>query len=209
MKNGTSTQTKEKNNFTKSKIRMILVIAFIVLFLITTYIQTRGSYLEYKELGENYVQVFWTNMIYRYSIMLINFVVLFFLIYMTNRGIKKGLKVFFEEEKKEMPKLINKSIALVISIIASGFISEKMMQKIMLVKGNTYFGITDPIFNLDISYYVFQKPVLEMFTAYFLAIVIGLTIYMGIYYIIVFNRYFDGVEREMLKKSLFMKKKQK
>lgn len=206
MKNGTSTQTKEKNNFTKSKIRMILVIAFIVLFLITTYIQTRGSYLEYKELGENYVQVFWTNMIYRYSIMLINFVVLFFLIYMTNRGIKKGLKVFFEEEKKEMPKLINKSIALVISIIASGFISEKMMQKIMLVKGNTSFGITDPIFNLDISYYVFQKPVLEMFTAYFLAIVIGLTIYMGIYYIIVFNRYFDGVEREMLKKSLFMKK---
>lgn len=167
MKNGTSTQTKEKNNFTKSKIRMILVIAFIVLFLITTYIQTRGSYLEYKELGENYVQVFWTNMIYRYSIMLINFVVLFFLIYMTNRGIKKGLKVFFEEEKKEMPKLINKSIALVISIIASGFISEKMMQKIMLVKGNTSFGITDPIFNLDISYYVFQKPVLEMFTAYF------------------------------------------
>ena len=206
MKNGTSTQTKEKNNFTKSKIRMILVIAFIVLFLITTYIQTRGSYLEYKELGENYVQVFWTNMIYRYSIMLINFVVLFFLIYMTNRGIKKGLKVFFEEEKKEMPKLINKSIALVISIIASGFISGKMMQKIMLVKGNTSFGITDPIFNLDISYYVFQKPVLEMFTAYFLAIVIGLTIYMGIYYIIVFNRYFDGVEREMLKKSLFMKK---
>ncbi len=68
------------------------------------------------------------------------------------------------------------------------------MQKIMLVKGNTSFGITDPIFNLDISYYIFQKPVLEMFAYYFLGIVIGITIYMTTYYIIAFNRYFDGVE---------------
>ena len=190
----------------KSRIRMILVIAFIAIFAIISYIQIRGSYLEYVELGSNYVQVFWTNIIYRYSIMAINFVFLFFIIYMTNRGIKKGLKVFFEKEKIEMPRLVNKSIALVFSIIVSVIISDMMMQKIMLVIGNTSFGITDPIFGLDISYYVFQKPVIEMFVYYFLGIVIGLTIYMAAYYIIVFNRYFDGVDSQMLKESLFMKK---
>ena len=171
-----NTEEKPKK---KSKIRMILVIAFIILFAIVTYIQARGSYLEYLELGENYVQVFWTNIIYRYVLMAINFVVLFFVIYMTNRGIKKGLKVFFDKEKKEMPKLLNKSIALVISIIVSVIMSDVMMQKIMLVIGNTSFGITDPIFGLDISYYVFQKPVIEMFAYYFLGIVIGLTVYMA------------------------------
>ena len=78
--------TKEKPK-KKSKVRMILVIVFIILFAIVTYIQARGSYLEYLELGENYVQVFWTNILYRYAIMGINFVFLFFVIYMTNRGI--------------------------------------------------------------------------------------------------------------------------
>ena len=190
----------------KSKIRMILVILFILIFAITSYIQIRGSYLEYLELGENYLDVFYTNLIYQYVIMAINFVLLFFVIYLTNRGIKKGLKPFFEKEKKEMPKLLNKSISLVISIIVSLFVSNRMMQNIMLVMANTSFGITDPIFGLDIAYYVFQKPLIEMLVYYIVGTVIGLTIYMTVYYIIVFNRYFDGVDRNMLKDSLFMKK---
>lgn len=202
-KENVSTEIKPKK---KSKVRMILVIIFILLFAIIMYVQARGSYLEYLELGGNYVQVFWTNILYRYAIMAINFVFLFFVIYMTNRGIKKGLKVFFEKEKVEMPRLVNKSIALVFSIIASVIMSDIMMQKIMLVIGNTSFGITDPIFGLDISYYIFQKPVIEMFAYYFLGIIIALTIYMAAYYIIVFNRYFDGVDSKMLKESLFMKK---
>ena len=195
----------EKTN-KKSKIRMILVIAFILIFAIMSYIQVRGSYLEYLELGENYLDVFYTNLIYRYALMAINFVILFFVIYMTNRGIKKGLKPFFDKEKKEMPKLLNKSISLVISIIISVLVSNAMMQNIMLVMANTSFGITDPIFGLDIGYYVFQKPLIEMLVYYIVGIVIGLTIYMTVYYIIVFNRYFDGVDRNMLKDSLFMKK---
>ena len=195
----------EKTN-KKSKIRMILVIAFILIFAIMSYIQVRGSYLEYLELGENYLDVFYTNLIYRYALMAINFVILFFVIYMTNRGIKKGLKPFFDKEKKGMPKLLNKSISLVISIIISVLVSNAMMQNIMLVMANTSFGITDPIFGLDIGYYVFQKPLIEMLVYYIVGIVIGLTIYMTVYYIIVFNRYFDGVDRNMLKDSLFMKK---
>ena len=197
-------QTKPKVK--KSKIRMFAVILFILIFSAVSYIQLRGSYLEYLELGQNYIDVFRTNLMYKYTIMAINFVVLFLIIYFTNRGIKKGLKPFFEKEKKQMPKLLNKSLALVISIIVSAIMSNVMMQKIMLVMANTSFGLTDPIFNLDIGYYIFQKPLIEMFVFYFLGIVIGLTIYMAIYYILVFNRYFDGVEADMLRNSLFMKK---
>ncbi len=204
-KNENITEQPEKTK-KKSKIRMILVIAFILLFAITSYIQVRGSYLEYLELGENYLEVFYTNLIYQYSLMAIHFVFLFFIIYMTNRGIKKGLKPFFHKEKKEMPKLLNKSISLVISIIASAIISNVMMQNVMLVMANTSFGIADPIFGLDIAYYVFQKPLIEMIVYYLVGIVVGLTIYMAVYYILVFNRYFDGVDSKMLKESLFMKK---
>ena len=65
---------------------MILVILFILIFAITSYIQIRGSYLEYLELGENYLDVFYTNLIYQYVIMAINFVLLFFVIYLKKLG---------------------------------------------------------------------------------------------------------------------------
>ena len=191
----------------KSKTRMILVIIFLLLFAAVSYVQLRGSYLEYLELGESYTNIFYTNLVYRYGIMLVNFVVLYFMIYFTNRGIKKGLKPFFEKEEKKIPKLPNKSLALVISAIVSFVVSSAFMQKIMLVINGTAFGGNpDPVFGLDISYYMFQKPVIEMFLFYFIVLFVGLSIYMALYYIIVFNRYFDGIDGKMLKESLFMKK---
>ena len=187
-------------------LKVILVIVFILIFTLTTFVSIRGNYLEYKELGENYLQVFYTNLAYKYIIMVINFVLLFIIIYFTNRGIKKGLKPFLEQDKVKMPKLPNKSLALVIAALASTIFSNKILEKILLATGNTTFAITEPIFNLDISYYLFIKPVIEFFIGYFIVLIIGLTVYMVAYYVIVFNFYCDGVDRELLKKSLFFKK---
>ena len=199
-------ETRNKNKKEKSKTRMILVILFLLVLASISYIQLRGSFLEYQELGEQYISIFYTNMFYRYTIMAIHFLVLYFVIYLTNRGIKKGLKPFFEKENKPMPKLLNKSLALVIAAIVSIIVSGVLMQKIMLVINSTSFGIQDAIFNLDIAYYMFQKPLIETVALYFTLLFVGLSIYMALYYVIVFNRFFDGVDGKMLKQSLFMKK---
>lgn len=199
-------ETRKKSENQKSKLRMVLVILFVLLFAGISYIQLRGSYLEYLELGEKYTSIFYTNIMYRYIIMGVNFVFLYFVIYFTNRGIKKGLKPFFEKEKKPMPKLLNKSLALVISAIVSIIVSAVFMQKLMLALNSTSFGISDPIFNLDIAYYMFQKPVIELVLVYFVVLFVGLSLYMALYYVIVFNRYFDGIDGKMLKQSLFMKR---
>lgn len=193
----------EKN---KSKKRMIIVLLFVIVFAIGTYISLRGTYLQYKELGENYVQAFFTNLSYKYVIFGINFIILYILIYFTNKGIKKGLKTFFEKENKEMPKLLNKSIAFVASIIVSTFMSNILMKKILLCSSNASFGVTDPIFGFDIAFYMFQKPLIETLLVYLIGIIIGLTIYMAIYYVIIFNKCFDGVDGKMLRNSLLVKK---
>ena len=200
------TEEKELKKKKNSKIRMLLVILFLIIFAIISYVQLRGSYLEYLELGESYTNIFKTNITYRYTIMAVNFVALYVVIYLTNRGIKKGLKPFFEKEEKNIPKLPNKSLALVISAIASFIVSAVFMQKIMLATSNASFGIQDPIFGLDISYYMFLKPLIETAVFYFVVIFICLSLYMALYYVIVFNRYFDGIDGKMLKESLFMKK---
>lgn len=197
---------QEKKQNKKMKTRVILVLLFIALFSVISYISLRGSYLEYKELGENYTEVFFTNLKYKYTIFGINFIALYFIIYMTTREIKKGLKSFFDKEKKEMPKVPNKSIAFIISAVVSALMSSVIMKQIILCSSNASFGIQDPIYNFDIAYYMFQKPIIQMFLLYFMAILVGLTVYMALYYIIVFNKDFDGVDGKMLKQSSLIKK---
>ena len=188
------------------KTRAILVIAFIAIYLIVTYISLRGQYLEYLELGEQYVEKFVKDVQYKYSIMAISFVFLSVILYFTNRGIKKGLKIFFEQENKEMPKLPNKSITLIISAIVSVIISNDLLEKVLLFMSNASFNEADIIFNLDVSYYMFIKPLVETLIKYLITLIIGLTLYMSIYYIAVFNIYFEAVDRKLLRESKLIKK---
>lgn len=197
---------KSKNKFNlNNKVKSIFVIIFIILYIFITYISLRGQYLEYAELGEQYVEMFYTNLRYKYSIMGISFIILSIIIFLTNLGIKKGLTPFFEQEKKEMPKLPNKSITLIIAAIASVILSNLLLEKVLLFASNVSFEKTDIIFNLDISYYMFIKPLIEAILNYIIEIIIGISIYMAGYYILVFNFCFDAVDRELLKNSKLIK----
>jgi len=189
----------------KKNIKRITVISFLVIYILATIISLRGSYLEYKELGENFLDVFYTNTKYKYIIFGANFLFLFIVMLITNKKINKSLKIFFEKEKKEIPKLANKSIALIISILVTLLISNILLEKIILVISNTSFEIADPIFNLDISFYMFIRPIIKLAILYYIYLTVGLTIYITIYHIIVFNIYFDGIDREILKTSNLIK----
>ena len=201
MSEQTTTVTPKKKN----KIRAVIVISFLILFAILTYTSFRADYLEILEIGERYERVFWQNIKSKYTIVGINFLILFLSIYITNKLIKSGLKVFFAEEKKEIPKLPNKSIALIGAVLISIITSNYLIEKVMLMINSTSFEIQVPIIGGDIGYYILQKPCIEAILLYLAAIVILLTIYTFVYYVIVFNRYFDGISRETIKSSKFIK----
>ena len=186
-------------------LRRIMVMIFIIVFAIITYINFRGSYLQYSELGENYLNTFLKKEKYQYIVTGINFVSIFIIIYFAGRRIKKGLRVFFEQEKKDFPRLPNKSIALVFSAIESIIVGGIFTPNIILCISNTSFNKVDPIFNLDISFFMFIEPLLKMIIKYFIFICISIILYSFMYYIIVFNKYFDGVDKETLKQSPIMK----
>ena len=186
-------------------LRRILVTVFLIVCAVIAYINFRGSYLEYKELGENYLQTFLTKEKYYYRVLIINFILVYIIMYFSGRKIKKGLKVFFEQENKQVPRLPNKSIAVVTAIIESLIVGQKFTPNIILWISNTSFREVDAVFGLDVSFFMFIEPLLKMAVLYFIAICIGIIIYTFIYYVIVFNKYFDGVDRETLKQNLAMK----
>ncbi len=197
MKNKKTTKTNAK----KINVRMMLVLIFILVYAFFVYCNIRVEYLYNLELGSQYVEKFMQTLWYNVKISCISFVILFTLFYIVTVFIKKGLKKFFIEEKKEMPKLPNKSLALVISAVLTILVVPEISSKIILGLNATSFEIVDPIFNADIGYYIFNQPLIETLLKCSVFTGILLLIYTGVYYVVALNIYFDGVELESLKKN--------
>ena len=186
--------------------RVIFVTTFIILFLIFSYVNLRGSYLQTIAIDKQNVEIYKTNLKMNVLIFAITFAIIYLITYITNRLIKKGLKNFFVEEKKEMPKLPNKSIALAFATIGAVIAINTFYEKILLCFSNVWFGQNDPIFNLDISYYMFIIPFIKSVIIYLILLFVILTIYIVIYYVLAFNKFFNkGISFATLMKSTFIK----
>ena len=192
---GSSKKVKQSNR------RNFWVIVFLITVLCAGFIVLRGSYLEKMEIGNQYVSVFWTNFEYNSISFIVTFLSIFISIYFANRRIYTGLKDFYEDEKKTMKKLPNKSISLIIAVLVSILTVKTTAKKLILFLNSTSFESADKVFNHDIGYYLFQKPFIEYILWFGIITVVALTIYMGIYYVIALNTQFDGVRSETLKKS--------
>lgn len=185
--------------------KVIIVLLFLIVVSAFVGFNLRAEYLKILELGENYIGVYNQNLHYKFWAFIGTFFVVFISMYIVTKITIRGLKAFFEKEKKEIPKLANKSIIFIISILVSLLFNSTISEGLALFSNATVFGINDPIFNFDIAYYIFQKPFIETIFIYLIVLCIALIIYTTAYYIYVFNKYFDGIDAEMLKKSLLVK----
>lgn len=192
-------ETKATKKGTK-KIRRRVVIFTAIIALVLSYINARGNYLEIKEIEENYLSIYKTDMLYKAITFVANFVVLYFTFYLTNKTLQKGLKVFFDDEKKEMPRFPNKSVSFIIALIGSFLSTEMLLNKILLCISGSKFGITDKVFHLDISFFVFIKPLIGYILIYLVVLVVASLVYALVYALIVLNKSFQGVSRESIAK---------
>ena len=200
VENKTSNSKKTRKKHTK---RTVVVALFSIISIAIAYILYRGNYLEVLEIGKNYSGVFSDAIKYKALTIIASFIWLFVLIYSTNCRIKKGLKVFFSEEKKEMPKFPNKSISFITAAIGSAITSNIFLQKTILFMNNTSFGKTDYIYGHDIGYYLFIQPFIQSILVYMLVTFIISTLYAAIYYIVSINTQFKtGVDVDTLKNSI-------
>jgi len=190
---------KGKNKLRRNLVLLVLAIAFIIIYVIQ-----RGEYLEVKEIGENYVPIFWQNFKNTAITFIMNFLIVFGLMYSTTTRIKKGLKTFFDDEKKEMPKLPHKSISFIVAVLVAIFTSSFILEKALLCFNSTQFVAADPVFGYDIGYFVFIWPFIELVVMYAFIAIIALTVYAALYYVIVFNVCFEGISRETFKKSIVL-----
>lgn len=186
--------------------RRLVVSIFTIICVVIALIMYRGSYLEVLEIGDKYVGAFKANVRYKVLTCLVSFIWIYTLMYTTNRRIKNGLKVFFQEEKREMPKFPNKSISFITAVIGSTITTKIFLSKVILFFNSTFFGKTDQIYGHDIGYYLFTQPFLKAIIIYMIVTFAIVTLYAAVYYIFLINTQFtSGVESETLKNSIIKK----
>ena len=201
VKNKPKNDAKRKSK--ESKGRRIIVALFTLICIVIAFIIYKGNYMEVMEIGGQYINSYEINVRYRATIALVAFIWMYVLMYTTNKRIRNGLKVFFQEEKKEMPKFPNKSISFITAVIVGAITSKVFLQKTILFFNSTFFGKNDEIYNHDIGYYLFTQPFLKSILIYMLVTFAIVTLYAAIYYIYLINTQFtSGVEAETLRNSI-------
>ena len=162
---------------------IVVVLAFSLFSWYSLYME----YIQVKEIGENFVNVFLTNF-YTQLITQFGCFVLVFLILLTNlfvvRKIMLRADVSFSYLKNRFPLVV---LAFVFAFFASGYIKESLSDKFLLFSNSVWWGALDPVFNHDLSYYVFLRPFFMVFADSILGVFIFSTIMTAIIYLLLYS----------------------
>ncbi len=170
----------------KMKIRTIILLAFIAFMLIYAIVGAVAlniEYMEYQEIGENFTDVFWTNLSTKALLMLISFFVVFMVFFVTNIFVNKGLKQMCFNEHIMFSKMPNKTLSFIAAVILSFAFASTMSEEVLLFLNSVLFNLTDPIFMKDISYFVFQRPLVIELLGSLSALMVIITAYTICYYL--------------------------
>ncbi|MBE3127572.1 MAG: UPF0182 family protein [Candidatus Atribacteria bacterium] len=160
-----------KRKFNWTIIGLILLIFIVVSGIASIYIDI----IWFKSIG--FISIFWKILLTRGAV-IIFFTALFFIISYVNltfaRRFAPEFKVELSQDEFERPEIqlykslqniqVNKKFVLWFSLIVAlfmGFSEGSSWEKILIYLNRTSFGITDPIFNKDIGFYMFSLPFWE------------------------------------------------
>jgi uncharacterized membrane protein (UPF0182 family) len=190
--------TRSKQIFTALLI-LIIVTAIGFFSQIVTFL---ADYSWFKEVG--YTDTFIKQIFSKLYIGIPLFFILSFVVYLYLISIKKSyyshMSIISNKSEEKPINAITIVGSMFISLLFSTRIASSLWMEILQFKRSTSFNIKDPIFNKDISYYVFKLPLINQILNILIGLLMFLFIVTIIYYLILasfkkFNKFegFDNV----------------
>lgn len=184
MKKAKMDELKNRRKAPRKGLSVILMIFAVVMLILLLTVGFITDWLWFKDLG--YTSVFWKKLVTELQIGIPTFVVMTLIMRFYLRTLRNGY--FKKIESHEIPNLkrIN-SVSWVLSIlfgIMSGlFASAGTWLTYLKSSHSTNFDLNDPLFGLDIGFYIFNLDWLDKLNELILAAVIGMAIVTLIYYV--------------------------
>ena len=159
----------------------VVAIIFLAINSFGSAIKFATDYLWFKEVG--YIETFLTKIKAQITIGVPIFILLSILLYVFVKKLKKK----YDEESEIITvnkksnfyiKLISAGISLLITV---NIISAMWFEILQYLNGGN-FGITDPIFNNDISFYVFKLPLINTAVNSIISILFMLVVVIVLFY---------------------------
>ena len=138
-------------------IKLFLAVLLLVI-LIASFADYYFQYVEMREIGEQYVPVFWTNFGVMIITQVVSFALAFLLFYLTMRIVKRVSTAVGMTELFINRNWVSIVLSLILALLTGTGMKSLLYQKYLMFANATQVGITDPVFSQDIGYYIFQRP---------------------------------------------------
>ncbi len=169
----------------EKKISIIILIVVVVASLFLALVGFISDFMWFKEMG--YVAVFFTQLVTQLKVGIPTFIVVTGLVMLYLRHLKKSyFAKIASSEATDMKKLGRTTnwLAIIFGAVATAMSVTGLWFEILKFANSTDFDIKDPLFNLDISFYLFKLEFLSQLNEILIGVIVGFIILTIIYYII-------------------------
>lgn len=177
---------KKKNKFAITL--GILVLALI--FLLRTAFNIYLDLIQLNEIG-NFTSIYITNLTYKFLFGVISFIVIFATFYITNIFIKKNIKNYVELNNREPIKVSTFKIPFLLGVIGAFLTKDFFYERALSFINSVSFDRVAPIFEKDISYFIFERPFLMSVYSFFETLSFLVILYTAIHYVIFLIKTFN------------------
>lgn len=169
----------------KRKILVIVAAILVIVVLFISLIEFITDFLWFKEMG--YIDVFFKQLFTQLKVGVPTFIILSILVefYLTHLR-KSYFKKVESDEETNMKKLKRNTVILSIAfgLVVTFFAVTRLWFEILKFANATGFNISDPLFNLDISFYIFKLEFLSGLNELLIGVIVGLVALTVVYYIL-------------------------
>ncbi|MBE7024048.1 MAG: UPF0182 family protein [Ruminococcaceae bacterium] len=141
-------------------VKKIVLFGCIAVVLVLLYYFGKGyfEYIKVKEVGDQYVSVFFKNLFTAVTVRGISFLVALVSVLVSILFLRRNLSKLNIERGLFDSLGTSLVLSIVAAVFLSGFLDNGISDKFLVFSKPQWFGTTDPVFGRDIGYYVFQRP---------------------------------------------------
>ena len=192
---------KEEKKKKKGGARGVIIAILLIILLFVTLIGWITDFLWFREL--TYVSVFLTKLLTQIKIGVPVFVIVTFLAYVYLKFLKKGYMKRVESDEETNHKrlnLISWGLAGAFGVVATYFAVTRLWFQTLQFLNSTDFGIKDPLYKNDISFYVFKLNFIEQLNSMVIILIAAFALLTFVYYMVLLTvrtpKIFEQVEEQ-------------
>lgn len=163
----------------------IVAVAAILLITALVFFGYYTEYVEIREIGQEYTTVFFRDIFARIEMFLIMFVFIFIVAAVSLLGVRHNAMRINGEVKGFLKRKWVFAESAVTALLGATAFSEALCRKFLMFTNSVSSGITDPIFNMDLSYYFFNRSFLQSASGIIISILaVSFAVNLVLYFVI-------------------------